>query len=661
MTTAYHLEERPDAHGDVESSLTAAERALYAEGDLHTARWWFDLAYSAAEQLGDGPAMARAALGLGGVWVHEHRTAAEAATVRARQRRALAAVAPDTPLAVRLRVRLCAEEDYRRGTHGTVLRALAEARSSGDAVATAEALSLAHHCLMDPRHRELRLELAQDLIGQAAWTGRRSDLLMGLLWRGVDLFLAGDAHAERSLRELRELLAVEDHLAVGFVVDAIEVMLAIRAGRLAHAETLAASCAERGHTAGDDDAVGWYGAQIAVIRWYQGRIGELVPALEKLVRTPALGSADYAYFAVLAVAAAAAGDRHLARGMLARLRGTGLADLPRGKSWLAAMHGVVEAARLLDDADTAAQAYDLLTPFADLPMIASLGVACFGSTHLALGTAALTAGRIDRAVEHFGQAVEANLALGHWPAVALSRWRLGHALMSRRGARDEAARGELALAEREADRLGMVLPAWTAPHTVGPGAGSSAGPAVGPATGPATVVCRRHGRQWRLELAGRSVLVDDSVGMRHLAVLIANPGREIRAADLAAGPALPAEESSRDESVSAQPLLDEQARHAYRERLAQLEAEIEEFESLNDIRRAEALRAERDWLITELAAATGLGGRTRRFTDGQERARIAVGKAVRRALTRIAASDPVIGEELRATVHTGLRCSYHPR
>nr|BFE80336.1 hypothetical protein GCM10020093_029370 [Planobispora longispora] len=415
MNVAYHLEERPDAHGDVESSLTAAERALHAEGDLQTARWWFDLAYSAAERLDDGPAMARAALGLGGVWVQEHRTAAEAAMVRARQRRALAAVDPAGPLAVRLRARLCAEEDYRRGTHGTVLRALAEARESGDAVATAEALSLAHHCLMDPRYRELRLELAQELIGQASWTGRRSDVLMGLLWRSVDLFLAADAHAERSLHELRDLLAVEDHLAVGFVVSAIEVMLAVRAGRFAHAEALAASCAERGHAAGDDDAVGWYGAQIAVIRWYQGRIGELVPALEKLVRTPALGSADYAYFAVLAVAAATAGDQHLARGMLARLRGAGLAELPRGRSWLAAMHGVVEASHLLDDAGTAAQAYDLLVPFAHLPMIASLGVACFGSTHLTLGTAALTAGRIDTAVEHLGQAVDGNLALGHWP------------------------------------------------------------------------------------------------------------------------------------------------------------------------------------------------------------------------------------------------------
>jgi hypothetical protein len=38
-----------------------------------------------------------------------------------------------------------------------------------------------------------------------------------------------------------------------------------------------------------------------------------------------------------------------------------------------------------------------------------------------------------------------------------------------------------------------------------------------------------------------------------------------------------------------------------------------------------------------------------------------VGKAIRRALSRIAGVDPVIGEELRASVQTGLRCCYRPR
>jgi hypothetical protein len=56
-----------------------------------------------------------------------------------------------------------------------------------------------------------------------------------------------------------------------------------------------------------------------------------------------------------------------------------------------------------------------------------------------------------------------------------------------------------------------------------------------------------------------------------------------------------------------------------------------------------------------------MGGRVRQFATGEERARVAVGKAIRRALDRVAKADPFIGEELRATVQTGLRCCYRPR
>jgi hypothetical protein len=61
--------------------LAAGERALHVEGDLTDARSWFAKAYAAAEHVGDRDVMAAAALGLGGLWVHEHRTAADAASV----------------------------------------------------------------------------------------------------------------------------------------------------------------------------------------------------------------------------------------------------------------------------------------------------------------------------------------------------------------------------------------------------------------------------------------------------------------------------------------------------------------------------------------------------------------------------------------------------
>jgi hypothetical protein len=632
---------------ELEMSLLAGERALFDEGNLQEGRKYFDAAYGEAERQCDGPGMARAALGLGGLWVHEHRTAADAAVVRVRQRDALTLVDPRSPLALRLRIRLAAAEDYGTGGHTAILSGVEEARSADDPVPLAEALSLAYQCLLGPDHAALRLELARELIDQAARTNRRIDLLTGLLWQAVDLVLAADPFAERRLEELRALLAREEHLAIGFVLSTIEVMLCIRSGRFADAEAMAAASVERGAAAGDADAAGWYISQLGTIRWYQGRIAEFVPKLRELMNSPMLSVVDNISPAGLALAAATAGDRRLAAGILARVRGGELAGLPRPGSWLTSMYSVVEAAHLLADAQTSARAYALLRPFARLPVTAVLGIICLGSVHHCLGVASLTTGDLERAVGHLREAVHDNIALGHWPAVALSRSRLGQALALRDGPRDEAARRELAVAAQEAAALGMVLPGTT-------GTAGTAGERA------PVVVCRRRGRQWLIELGGRRALIDDSIGMRHLSALLANPGYEIAATDLAAGPVIPGTAPAHDPGTSAQPVLDDQAKATYKQRLSQLQDELEEFAANNEFDRAAAVRAERDWLIAELAAAAGLNGRSRRFTDSRERARIAVGKAIRRALARIAEADSVIADELRATVHTGLRCCYRP-
>src|SRR4029077_9533786 len=96
---------------------------------------------------------------------------------------------------------------------------------------------------------------------------------------------------------------------------------------------------------------------------------------------------------------------------LAARCGRDLAALPSSSSWLVTMNGIVEAAYLLEDADVAARAYDLLRPYAHLPMVGGLGVTCFGATQQALGTAALTSRDPGVAVDHLRAAVQHNLAL----------------------------------------------------------------------------------------------------------------------------------------------------------------------------------------------------------------------------------------------------------
>ena len=74
------------------------------------------------------------------------------------------------------------------------------------------------------------------------------------------------------------------------------------------------------------------------------------------------------------------------------------------------------------------------------------------------------------------------------------------------------------------------------------------------------------------------------------------------------------------------PALDNQAKAAYRSRVAELQEEIDEAESFND----------------------------------PERARVNVTRSIRTALKRIAEHDPVLGRQLGAAIKTGTFCVYEP-
>ena len=67
-----------------------------------------------------------------------------------------------------------------------------------------------------------------------------------------------------------------------------------------------------------------------------------------------------------------------------------------------------------------------------------------------------------------------------------------------------------------------------------------------------------------------------------------------------------------------------------------------------------------DALLDELRRSTGRGGRSRPFADAGERARTAVRKAIKRAITEIGESEPALGEMLDRTVVTGTTCVYTP-
>jgi hypothetical protein len=170
------------------------------------------------------------------------------------------------------------------------------------------------------------------------------------------------------------------------------------------------------------------------------------------------------------------------------------------------------------------------------------------------------------------------------------------------------------------------------------------------------------------------VRLRDTKGLRHLAQLLAHPGREfhvidLEAADRQAAPA--AIGSSRsgtgEPQLTVRPdlgdagfLLDAAAKAAYQRRIKDLRAELDEADAFHDPARAAKIRAELDFLVAELAQAVGLGGRDRRAASHAERARLNVTRAVRAAMANLARNNPSLGRHLAATIRTGRYCSYTP-
>lgn len=359
----------------------------------------FSRAVDAAEAAGDPVLNARAALAAGGFWLNQHRQEIDRQRVMSRQRLALEALPETEPgLRARLVVRLTAAEAVYHGAPvEPVLMALAEARRVGDPAVLADALSFTHHALLPPEHAEARLALAEELIGVASTAGEALLALLGLMWRTIDLYDAGDPAAERSLAELRERADALGCRSVLYIVATIDVMRLIRGGSLEEAEVAAAQAFELGTEVGDADAFAYYGAHLLTLRWLQGRDEELFRLVEEVATSPTLVPPEFTFRAMVAAIGARAGHLDRARALLDDLVAGGLGRLPKSSTWLSGMVGIVEAARVLGDAAVCGHAYRLLSPFAAMPVLPSFAVTCLGSVERTLGVAASTMGELDTA------------------------------------------------------------------------------------------------------------------------------------------------------------------------------------------------------------------------------------------------------------------------
>ena len=111
--------------------------------------------------------------------------------------------------------------------------------------------------------------------------------------------------------------------------------------------------------------------------------------------------------------------------------------------------------------------------------------------------------------------------------------------------------------------------------------------------------------------------------------------------------------------VVGEPLLDRSDREWYQERARDLEAALKALPASSPQR--EPLLDSLEQIDEALRKSRGKGGRPRRSSDDQEKARSAVSHAIRDALKLLADELPGLHAHLDETLTLGRTCTYDPR
>ncbi len=165
---------------------------------------------------------------------------------------------------------------------------------------------------------------------------------------------------------------------------------------------------------------------------------------------------------------------------------------------------------------------------------------------------------------------------------------------------------------------------------------------------------RRVGEMWQASYRGHTAYLRDSKGLHDLAALLARPGADLLALDLAGGLI-----SDRARTGQTEPVLDRTALIAYRQRLAELDDELNTAGIHADLARHQRASDEREQLLAELRRATRPDGSSRALGyTVAERARKAVTARIRDAIRRITDAHPDLGNHLDRTIRTGTTCRY---
>jgi hypothetical protein len=478
--------------------------------------------------------------------------------------------------------------------------AVAEAEADGDDGALLHALAAYADMIGAPRFVAERRAVADRMLSLARAQADVGGELLARRFRLVAFLEVGEfAAADNEIAAFERLAHRTREPAHQWYPPLWRGMQALLAGREAEAEALADQVAAIGGRAQSVNA--HILAMTLRLAARTGRPDALAELLDDAERYGDRFRSDVPQVQALqAWIGAAVLDAGRTEASFRPLADAGFATLPEDAEYFSSLLGCVEAALFLRDVGGARRLIELLRPYEAAWIVDGIGAACWG----------VVGEWLSRLAELVGDPGNAD------------RWR--------RQAED---------AYRAADARGPLR--RVTQHQRPPEKQAE---------------LRREPGGWVVSWNGRQAAVPTLKGLHDLAVLVARPGTPVPAVALlaaAAGVDLPL-------TGGGDEVLDERARTAYRDRLRALEDELAEADAATDLGRAERLRDERDFLLRELSAALGLGGRPRRLGDDVDRARKAVTMRLRDAIARFEEPLPELAAHLRSAVHTGRECCYAP-
>jgi hypothetical protein len=532
--------------------------------------------------------------------------------------------------------------------------AIARARQRGDERALAASLGARCDAVSGPDHIDERLIAANEIIGLAQKAGDIPLELLGRRLRAVALLeqrdlISFDAEVDIYARAAERL----GDPFYGWYPDMWRAMRAHANGHLDEAERLAERAASLGESAGSHNAPLLRSVLMVFMSLDRGDEVSATRHWREVIAWNPEVFGDYSA-PVTALIHGHFGRTDSAHAALDRFGPTRLDALPKNQEWLSTVGESVLAAARIGRQDIARHAYGMLIPYEGVGLFEGIAAMDYGVVDRLLALAAGCCGDGEAALRHTERAL-AGVADAGALVTAHTRADCARALFATDDETASQHATDLALrAVEEYEALGLTELAEQLRAVIPDGdAGALAGP-VPDASTPASLM--RDGDTWAFTFEDATVRVRHAKGIADLAVLLSQPGREVhvRALEGLEGTGVAAAQSS-------QPRLDDAAVASYRQRLHDLEEELDEAERHADAGRASRLAAERDALVDELTKAFGLGGRRRSAgTDPDERLRKAVSARVKASIDRVETLHTSLGRHLRRSVRTGYWCCYEP-